>query len=70
LVKAHNQAELWQTKRQILFIFANDFSPTELQKRISGLSKWRIDQARQHATEAGEGQLVPEKPIFRTRIIP
>ena len=70
LVKAHNQEELWQTKCQILFIFANDFTRTELQKLIPGLSKWRIDQARQHATEAGEGQLVPGKPIFRTRIDP
>ena len=70
LVKAHNQAELWQTKRQILSIFASDFTRTELQTLIPGLSKWRIDQARQHATEVGEGQLVPEKPIFRTRIDP
>ena len=70
MVKAHNQAELWQTKRQILSIFANDFTRTELQTLIPGLSKWRIDQARQHSTEAGEGQLVPGKPIFRTRIDP
>lgn len=35
---------------------------------IPGLSKWRIDQARQHATEAGKGQPLPEIPSFRTRI--
>ena len=70
LIKAHDQANTWQTKRQILSLFANDFSRIELQKLIPGLSKWRIDQARQHATEAGRGQLVHENPIFRTRIDP
>ena len=35
---------------------------------IPGLSKWRIDQARQHATEAGKGQPLPEIPSFHTRI--
>ena len=70
LIKAHDQAESWQTKRQILSIFANDFSRVELQNRIPGLSKWRIDQARQHAIEAGKGQLVTEKAIFRERIDP
>ena len=37
---------------------------------IPGLSKWRIDQARQYATEAGKVQLLPEIPSFRTRIEP
>jgi hypothetical protein len=68
LVKAHNEAQTWQTKRQILSIFANDFSRSELQGIIPDLSKWRIDQARLHATKSGKGQPVLEKPIFRTRI--
>ena len=70
LVKAHNEAESWQTKRQILSLFANDFSRVELQQMIPGLSKWRIDQARQHVIHTGQGQPVPEQPIFRTRIDP
>ena len=49
-------------------LFANDFSRLELQKMISGLSKWRIDQARSHATETGKGQPILEKPIYRARI--
>jgi len=56
LVKAYEQAGHWQTKRQILSLFADDFSRAELQEMIPGLSKWRIDQARQHATEVGKGQ--------------
>ena len=35
---------------------------------IPGISKWRIDQARQHAKEAGKGQPLPEIPSFRTKI--
>ena len=68
LIKAYDQAESWQTKRQILSLFANDFSRRELQTLIPGLTKWRIDQARQHTTEAGKGQAVPEQTIFRKRI--
>ena len=68
LVKAHNEAESWQPKRQILSLFANDFSHAELQQIIPGLSKWRIDQARQHVIHTGQGQPVPDQPIFCTRI--
>ena len=70
LISAHNDAENWQTKRQILSLFVNDLSKTELQRMIPGLSKWRIDQARCHATDVGEGQPLLYKPIFRTRLDP
>ena len=68
LVKAHDAAESWQTKRQILSLFANDFSRVELQQMIPGLSKWRIDEARQHVIHRGKGLPVLEQPIFRRRI--
>ena len=68
LIKAYDQAESWQTKRQILTLFANDFSHRELQTLIPGFAKWRIDQACQHDNEAGKGQIVPEQTIFRKRI--
>ena len=35
---------------------------------IPGLSKWQIDQARQHVIHTGQGQPVTDHPIFRTRI--
>ena len=70
LAKAHDAAESWQTKRQILSLFANDFSCVELQQMIPGLSKWRIDEVRQHAIHRGKGQPVLEQPIFRRRIDP
>ena len=67
LLSAHNNTENWQTKHQILSLFVNDLSKTELQEMIPGLSKWRIDQARCHATDVGEGQPIHDKPIFRGR---
>ena len=70
LISAHNDAENWQTKRQILSLFVNDFSKTELQQMIPVLSKWRVDQARCHATNVGEGQALLDKPIFRIRLDP
>ena len=68
LIEAHNQAQSWQTKRQILSLFASDFSKSELQRMIPSLSKWRIDQARDHAIKSGKGQPVEDRPIFRSRI--
>lgn len=68
LIKAHSEAQSWQSKRQILSLFANDFTREELQRLIPGLSKWQIDQAREHATKYGPGQPIAEKQIFRTRI--
>ena len=38
LIKTYDQAESWQTKRQILSLFANDFSHRELQMLIPGLT--------------------------------
>ena len=43
---------------------------TIFQEMIPGLSKWRIDQVRQHATESWKVQPLPEIPSFRTRIEP
>ena len=38
LIKTYDQAESWQTKRQILSLFANDFSHRELQMLIPALT--------------------------------
>ena len=35
---------------------------------IPGLSKWRIDQARCHATDVGEGQPIHDKHTFCTQL--
>ena len=68
LVKAYEEAGHWQTKWQIISLFADDFSRGELKEMIPGLSKWHIDQGRKHATETGKGQPLPRIPSFCTRI--
>ena len=37
-------------------------------KLTPSLSKWRIEEAQQHATKVGEGQPVRKDPILRSRI--
>ena len=49
-------------------LFASDFSKSELQRMIPSLSKWRIDQAHDHAIKSGKGQPVEDRPILRSRI--
>ena len=68
LVKSYDHADSWRTQRQILSIFANDFTRPELLILIPSLTKWKIDQARQHAIDVGKGQAVPQEPIYRARI--
>ena len=71
LIKANEQAGHWQTKRQILSLFSDDFSRAELREVIPGLSKWLASlQARQHATESGKGQPIPKIPSYRSKIDP
>ena len=68
LVKVYEQATPWQAKKQILSIFANDFTRPELTNLIPSLTKWKIDQARQHACDSGKGQTVVSEPVHRRRI--
>ena len=63
LVKAYEQATSWQTKRQILSIFANDFTRPDLTNLIPSFTKWKIDQARQHACDIGKGQTVVSESV-------
>ena len=49
--------------KKTLSLFANDFSRIKLQQMIPGLSKWCIDEARQHMIRRGKGQ-----SIFCSRI--
>ena len=71
LIQAYLLADTWQTRQQILSLFANDFSKGELQEMIPGLTICRIDQARLHAMTAGFGQPIEEqKPKTRVRLDP
>ena len=70
LVAAYDNAESSQTRTQILSIFVYDFSKSELQQLIPGLSKFKIDTARKHAVEIGAGKPLPEQEIKRHRLDP
>ena len=68
LVKIYEEAESSYTKKQILSIFVNMYTKSELQEMIPGLTKWRIDEARKHASEVGPGREVEAKTVTRSRL--
>lgn len=49
LIKAYNDATGHQCQIQILSLFVNNFSKTELCKMVHGLTKYKIDCARKYA---------------------
>ena len=55
LITLYNEAISWHTRRQILSVFVDDYSKTELLSLIPGLTKWRIDEAQKHAFVASPG---------------
>ena len=55
---------------EILSIFVQDYSESQLKEMITGLRKWRIDQARKHAALVGAGRLKDLPEIRRTRLDP
>ena len=68
LVAAYNNAESSQTRTQILSMCVYDFTKSELQELIPGLSKYKIDGARKHAMEEGAGRPIPEHEIKQCRL--
>ena len=67
LAEAYNQAENRETRLQILSLFVNRFSKSQLQEIIPCLSKRQIDDARTHADLRGPGKHVNPPEINRTR---
>lgn len=70
LASIYENAETWQTKRQILSIMTDKASKQELMNIIPGLTKWRIDEARKHSKEKGSGMPVGDKKLTRERLCP
>jgi len=58
----------WFTKMTVLSIFGKQFTKTQLTNMIPGLTKWRIDQARKHATVVGSGVSAEREPVVRYRL--
>ena len=68
LVILYEEAANWYTRQQILSLFVNDYSKSELLALIPGLSKWRIDEARKHAFQTKPGQPIDPPRITRCRL--
>lgn len=70
LIILYNEARNWYTRQQILSVFVNDYSKTELLSFIPGLTKWRIDEARKHAFLTSPGQVIDPPVLQRCRLDP
>ena len=68
LVKAYKEANGHQSQIQILSLFVNNFSKTDLCKLVNGLTKYKIDCARNFASKNGPGQIINPPKIMRVRL--
>ena len=70
LIRLYEEASSWNTRRQILSIFVRDYSKSDLQAMIPGLSKWSIDEARRHAFENSPGHAIDAPKLQRSLLDP
>lgn len=70
LVSLYEESNSWLIKQEVLSIFVQDYSKSQLKDMIPGLTKWRIDEARKHAALVGPGQRKEMPEIHRTRLDP
>ena len=56
------------TRLEILSIFAQDYSKSQLKQMIPGITMWRIDEARKHAALYGAGTTKEIPKTHRTRM--
>ena len=68
LVQAYKLADNRHTRLQILSLFVNMFSKSQLQEFIPGISKRQIDEARRHADLRGPGKPSSPPEIRRMRL--
>jgi hypothetical protein len=65
LCAAYNQATDWGTQRQILSLFASNYTLQEINQFIPSLSKYKYTAARKHSSLIGTGQPVDKKSYHR-----
>ena len=68
LTEAYKLADNRQTRIQILSLFANAFSKSQLMEIIPGIFKRQIDHARRHADLRGPGKRSNAPEIIRVRL--
>ena len=70
LISLYEESNSWFMKQEMLSIFVQDYSKSQLMEMIPGLTKWRIDEARKHAAFVGPGRPKEIPEIHRTRLDP
>ena len=68
LITVYEAAENRQTRLQILSLFVNEYSKSQLSKLIPGLSYRQINDARKHVKQFGAGIPVEKKEVHRIRL--
>lgn len=68
IVDAYNHAANSRTQTQILSLIVNNFTKTELQKMMPGVTIARIDAARKHAMVTGPGNIINAPKIYRMKL--
>lgn len=68
IVDAYNHAANSRTQTQILSLVVNNFTKTELQKMMPGVTIGRIDAARKHAMVTGPGNIINAPKIYRMKL--
>ena len=70
LTDCYNNANTWDTRRQILSIIADKVNYRALKKWIPGLTRYRFSAARKHALLHGTGVPVPKSPQTKMFVSP
>ena len=68
LAEAYQNATSWETRRQVLSIFADLLPFSEIQKYIPGVTKYRVRVAKLHIQRQGRGSAVPVQKSPRMKI--
>lgn len=66
--ETYENAESWQSQRQILSIFADLVPNTTIEQYIPGINEYRVKIARLHIADHGRGASIPVKKSARLRI--
>ena len=70
LISLYKDTTARVTRLEILSIFVQDYSKSQLKEMLPGLTKWRIDEARKHAALYGPGMPKEVPQTYRTRMDP
>ena len=70
LAECYNNADHWRSRRQILFIMADNVNFKDLLKWIPNLSRYRFNIAKHHLLLHGRGSKVPSIKGTRMYISP